>query len=124
QRIETLAIPAVLAVYNWPKDSDRFRRVERFIQYYFERFDALKQPSYHPKWKEINLAANVPGWKRYFVAEEKLATIANKGAEDRPGFAPTRASAAEVQNRIPGFEAEDPKLYREFLQWKQKQRGR
>jgi hypothetical protein len=36
-------MPAVLAVYNFPKGSDRFRRVERFIHYYFERFDALKQ---------------------------------------------------------------------------------
>jgi uncharacterized protein len=36
--IGTLGIPAVLAVHNWPKGSDRFRRVERFIQYYFSRF--------------------------------------------------------------------------------------
>lgn len=124
QRVETLAIPAVLAVYNWPRDSDRFRRVERFIQYYFDRFETLKQPSYHPKWKEINLAANVPGWKRYSVAEEKLATMSSKGAEERPAFAPRRASATDVQTRTPGFDAEDPKLYQEFLQWKQKQRGR
>jgi TRAP-type uncharacterized transport system substrate-binding protein len=43
EKVDTLCMPAVLAVYNFPKGSDRFRRVERFIHYYFERFDALKQ---------------------------------------------------------------------------------
>src|SRR5215813_1633017 len=78
--IDTLAVPVVLAVYNWPKNSDRYRRVERFIQYYFERFDKLKQPTFHPKWKEINLAARVPGWNRYPAAEEALAATKDASA--------------------------------------------
>jgi hypothetical protein len=41
----------------------------------FERFDKLKQPSFHPKWKDINITATVPGWNRYWLAEEKLATM-------------------------------------------------
>jgi hypothetical protein len=65
-------MPAVLAVYNFPKGSDRARRLARFIDYYFERFDNLKQPSFHPKWKDINIAATVPGWNRYWLAAEKL----------------------------------------------------
>ena len=50
EKVETLGIPVVLAVYNWPRENDRYRRVERFIQYYFERFDTLRKPPYHPKW--------------------------------------------------------------------------
>jgi TRAP-type uncharacterized transport system substrate-binding protein len=73
--IDTIAVPAVLAVYNWPKGNDRFRRVERFIDYYFSRFERLKEPSFHPGWKEVNLAAKVPGWNRYWVADDKLAAL-------------------------------------------------
>jgi TRAP-type uncharacterized transport system substrate-binding protein len=120
-RIETLGIPAVLAVYNWPKDSDRFRRVERFIQYYFDRFDTFKGPTYHPKWKEINLAANVPGWHRFSVAADKLATM-TKGPGEQPLPLPIRSSSSEPRGI--NSEAEERRLYQEFLQWKQKQKGR
>jgi TRAP-type uncharacterized transport system substrate-binding protein len=75
EKVESIAVPAVLAVYNWPKGSDRFRKVERFIQYYFSRFDQLKKPQYQKEWKEINLHAKVPGWTRYWVAEQMLAKM-------------------------------------------------
>jgi hypothetical protein len=87
EKVDTLCMPAVLAVYNFPRGSDRFRRVERFIHYYFDRFDALKQPSFHPKWKEINLAANVAGWNRYSVAAEKLAAMQKASAAEKAGHA-------------------------------------
>src|SRR5215475_253635 len=118
--VDTLAVPVVLAVYNWPKNSDRYRRVERFIQYYFDRFERLKQPTYHPKWKEINLAARVPGWTRYPAAEEALtaARNASTGTSDRqtssndPLPAPARADASAL---------EKSPLFEEFLEWRQKQ---
>jgi TRAP-type uncharacterized transport system substrate-binding protein len=89
EKVDTLCMPAVLAVYNFPRTSDRFRRVERFIHYYFDRFDALKQPSFHPKWKDINLAANVPGWTRYWVAADKLAAMQKASLAKLPGEGPT-----------------------------------
>jgi len=113
--IDTLAVPVVLAVYNWPKNSDRYRRVERFIQYYFERFDRLKQPPFHPKWQEINLAARVPGWNRYPAAEEALAALATgtgrPANSNEPLPAPTRADASAL---------EKSPLFEEFLEWRQK----
>jgi TRAP-type uncharacterized transport system substrate-binding protein len=30
QKVDTIAVPAVLAVFNWPRGSDRYRRIERF----------------------------------------------------------------------------------------------
>ena len=87
QKVDTLCMPAVLAVYNFPRASDRFRRVERFIHYYFDRFDALKQPSFHPKWRDVNLAANVAGWTRYWVAAEKLAAVQKVSSAKKPGQA-------------------------------------
>lgn len=87
EKVDTLCMPAVLAVYNFPKGSDRFRRVERFIHYYFDRFDAFKQPAFHPKWRDVNLAANVAGWTRYWVAAEKLAAMQNLSAIKKAGQA-------------------------------------
>jgi NMT1 family protein len=91
EKVNTLCMPAVLAVYNFPRGNDRFRRVERFIHYYFERFEALKQPSFHPKWRDVNLAANVAGWTRYWVAAEKLAAM--QKAAKKPGQADDQEAA-------------------------------
>jgi NMT1-like family len=104
ESVPTLCMQAVLAVYNFPRSSDRFRRVERFIEYYFERFDKLKQPSFQPKWKEVNLAANVPGWTRYWVAAEKLAALGKTAGRD--GARPRNEQEARFQ---------------EFLTWREKQ---
>jgi len=73
QSVETIGVPQVLAVYNWPSDTDRYRRVARFVEYFFKRFDQFRHPPFHPKWKEINLASQLPGWTRFQAAEELLA---------------------------------------------------
>jgi hypothetical protein len=116
ETVETIGVPVVLAVYNWPKGNDRFRRVERFIQYYFSRFESMRKPPYHPKWREINLNAKVPGWTRYWVADEALA----RTAAVMPG---TQASSANLSAPLSPAEIEDQRLYKEFLEWK-KSRGR
>ena len=41
EKVETLGVQTVLAVYNWPKDHDRYRRVQRFIERYFDLFEKL-----------------------------------------------------------------------------------
>jgi TRAP-type uncharacterized transport system substrate-binding protein len=73
EKVETIGVPQVLAVYNWPADSERYRRVARFVEYLFKRFDQFRQPPFHPKWNEINLASSLPGWTRFRAAEELLA---------------------------------------------------
>jgi TRAP-type uncharacterized transport system substrate-binding protein len=124
ETIETLGVPAVLAVYNWPKGSDRFRKVERFVQYYFDRFENLRKPPYHPKWKEINLAAKVPGWSRYFVAEEILGKSVSKAQQSdvTGGIGAPTASALGVADGRGGGKpnADQDKVFQEFLEWKKK----
>jgi TRAP-type uncharacterized transport system substrate-binding protein len=116
ETVETIGIPAVLAVYNWPKSSDRYRKVERFVQYYFNRFETLQKPPFHPKWKDINLAAKVPGWTRYSVAEEMLAK-ASASADANPND-----STASVAKSGGAVSAEQQRLFEEFLESrKQKQ---
>src|SRR5215471_8243924 len=105
QTIETLCMQAVLAVYNFPKGSDRARRIGRFIDYYFDRFDKLKQPSFHPKWKDVNLAAKVPGWNRYWQAAEKLASTTSSVA----------APSAAATSRPP---AGRDKIFEDYMRWR------
>jgi len=123
EKIETIGIPVVLAVYNWPEGHDRYRRVERFIQYYFDRFETLRKPPFHPKWKEINLAAKVPGWTRFSIAERLLQEMRPQAATTTtanvdPAFARTQAARA-----APGNRAEQERLFQEFLEWS-RQRAR
>jgi TRAP transporter TAXI family solute receptor len=120
EKVETLGVQTVLAVYNWPRESDRYRRVQRFIERYFDMFDKFHAPPYHPKWKSVNLAANVPGWIRYVVAEEKLKSIS---AAKQPAQVPVAASQGPQRAvRTGGSDAADQeKLFQQFLEWSKKQ---
>ncbi|OLB79188.1 MAG: hypothetical protein AUI16_01910, partial [Alphaproteobacteria bacterium 13_2_20CM_2_64_7] len=82
QPVDTIAAPAVLAVFNWSKGSDRYRRIERFVERLFTKWDQFREPPRHPKWRDVNLAATVPGWSRWAVAEEMLRRIRPKDAVD------------------------------------------
>lgn len=123
EKVETIGVPVVLAVYNWPESHDRYRRVERFIQYYFERFETLRKPPYHPKWKEINLAAKVPGWTRYPVAERLLEEMQKETATAAVSIDPTLARA-QAARAAPGDRAEQERLFQEFLEWSRQRASR
>jgi TRAP-type uncharacterized transport system substrate-binding protein len=116
EKVETLGVQTVLAVYNWPRESDRYRRVQRFIERYFDMFEKFHVPPYHPKWKAVNLAANVPGWIRYAVAEEKMKQIA---AAKQP--APIETSQVRAKTVRGSDAADQEKLFQQFLEWSKKQ---
>jgi uncharacterized protein len=67
--VQTVAVGAVLAAYNWPDDHPRGRKLNRFIQRFFADFNLLLEPPFHPKWREVDLTAQVPGWQRTTAAE-------------------------------------------------------
>lgn len=121
EKIETIGVPAVLAVYNWPKTNDRYRRVSRFIDYMFDRFDRFKGPGYSPLWKDINLAAQVPGWQRYSVAEEKLKVVSAQPAVPKINIEQARQQAARA---APGDTGEQERLFQKFLEWSKQQATR
>ena len=65
ESVETIAVGAVMAVYAWQPGTERHRKVARFVEAFQSRFPAFLQAPRHPKWKEVNLAAQVPGWTRF-----------------------------------------------------------
>jgi uncharacterized protein len=62
----------VLAVFAWPKSSDRYNNISHFVEAFFSKFDQFQQPPRHPKWREVNLTAEVPGWTRFSAAQDWL----------------------------------------------------
>jgi hypothetical protein len=72
ERIATIAVPTILAAFNWPQQSDRYRRVARLVDHLFGRLDKLQSAGFDPKWKEVNLRAEVPGLERFRSAQEWL----------------------------------------------------
>jgi TRAP-type uncharacterized transport system substrate-binding protein len=116
-RIDTIAVPAVLAVYNWQKNTDRYLKVQRFIQYLFTRWDKFQHPPFHPKWRDVNLAATVPGWTRFAPAEEMLQQVeAQHQQQEKVDF----QTFLKGQPGTPANEAEREALFRDFLQWRER----
>jgi uncharacterized protein len=70
--IDTVAVGAVLAAANLAQGSERQHNVASFVEALFTQFPALLEPGHNAKWHEVNLAAALPGWRRYPAAEQWL----------------------------------------------------
>jgi TRAP transporter TAXI family solute receptor len=116
--VETIAVPTVLAVFNWSTGNDRYRRVKRFVEALFEKWERLQKPPFHPKWRDINLAATVPGWKRFSVAEQQLQLKSNSAADttEQDFRLFLRQTGA-----MPKGDAEREALFQNFLAWRERQ---
>src|SRR3954452_17643853 len=44
-KIETLSVGTVLGAYSWPENSERYRRIARFVEAFFSKFDEFLAPS-------------------------------------------------------------------------------
>ena len=84
QDITTIAVPTILAAYNWPQGSDRHARLVRLVDYLFSRIGQFRAPGFHPAWREVNLAAQVPGLRRFAPAQEWLDRANSGGVQRAP----------------------------------------
>jgi len=67
--VDTVAVGAVMVAANLIPGSERNRNVASFVEAFFTQFPKLLEEGHHPKWNEVNLAAELPGWRRYGPAE-------------------------------------------------------
>jgi uncharacterized protein len=74
-KVQTVAVSAVLAAYNWPDGHPRRHKLNRFIQRFSANFSRLLEAPFHPKWREIDLTADVPGWRRITANEQMAAAV-------------------------------------------------
>jgi uncharacterized protein len=117
--VDTVAVASVLAVYNWPRDTDRYRRVASFVDAFFSKFAEFQKPARHPKWKEANLNSTLKGWKRFPAAEEWL----QKGERQTSGIDPALARA-QAAKAAPYDPAEQQRLFQQFMEWAKNQPGK
>jgi hypothetical protein len=92
ETVDTIAVPSVLAAYNWAPNTERSRKLALFVDAFFTKFGALQNPPFHPKWKEVSLAAPLVGWNRLPLAQQWL---------DKHGVEP-------VKRRFEAFLEENP----------------
>jgi TRAP-type uncharacterized transport system substrate-binding protein len=95
QDIRTIAVPTILAAYNWPRDSDRYRRVARLTTYLFDRLAKLQGPGFHPAWRDVNLNAKVPGLIRFPAAQDWLDQRAAAKSSGGSGNASSPSAVSE-----------------------------
>jgi TRAP transporter TAXI family solute receptor len=126
EAIDTIAVGAVLIAYNWPRETDRYRRITKFVEAFFPRLAEFQKPPRHSKWRETNLNATLTGWTRFPAAEEWLqkhrmqAQAPAADANERTQFNEfVAARGSEGALAKGGSPDERERLYRDFLIWKQ-----
>jgi TRAP-type uncharacterized transport system substrate-binding protein len=120
QSIDTVAVGAVLVAYNWPKNTDRYRRVERFVNAFFPRIAEFHKPPRHVKWREVNLNSNLAGWNRLEAAQAWLNIQFNNATADERTRFNTFLKSQRVSGLGPASESSEQSelLFQEFLKWK------
>jgi hypothetical protein len=94
------------------------------VEAFFPKIAEFQKPPRHPKWREVNIAATLPGWSRFPAAQEWLDNQQRADARRNTNGAPSEQaagpsgtrSASSVEQAKP---AVDPALYQEFLRWRQ-----
>jgi uncharacterized protein len=117
--VDTIAVGNVLAVFNWPEKSERYRRVQRFVDAFFSRFEEFLEPGRHPKWKEVNLSAAVPGWQRFKAAQDWLDRAAQQPS---PQAQESDFKKFVDAQGVPSGDlsaADRDRLFQQYLEWQQ-----
>jgi TRAP-type uncharacterized transport system substrate-binding protein len=122
ERVDTIAVPAVLAAYNWAPNTDRYRKLSQFVDAFFAKFPTLQNPPFHPKWKETSLSAPLAGWSRLPYAQQWLEK------NNIQPIARTRFDEFLKQNPTVGkgaqSEADRDALFKQFQTWQADQAAR
>src|SRR6476619_3546597 len=122
ERVDTIAVPAVLAAYNWPANTERYRKLALFVDAFFTKFPTFQNPPFHPKWKEVSLSAPLADWQRFPAAQQWL---------DQQGIQPiARDRFEEFLRQAPAgakvlqSDAEKEALFKQFQAWEAEKNAR
>ncbi|TQV79322.1 TAXI family TRAP transporter solute-binding subunit [Denitrobaculum tricleocarpae] len=124
EAVKTLAVGAVMAVYNWPQDHPRRQKTINFIDAFFSKFAEFQQAPRHRKWREVSLTAVVPGWNRYQPAEDWLAKNIVAGDEtdsSKTAFEAFLASQESSLSEKLSDDASKEELFKLFQLWQASQ---
>jgi uncharacterized protein len=114
--VPTVATGMVLLAAKGKQDPGAAIRIARFVDTVFPRFAELQASDRHPKWREVNLAATMPGLSRTPEAESWLArrpTMAAKPIAERSGSVTPAAAPEDMGAPRDAKEA----LFKKFIEW-------
>ena len=120
--VDTIAIGSVLAVADLRQSPERYRNIANFVDVFFTGFQSLLEPGHHPKWREVNLSAELPGWHRYQPADQWLQRnmqIANapKPEDVKAMFAHFIDEHRHAAGGAPMTDQEKEDLFQQFSRW-------
>jgi TRAP transporter TAXI family solute receptor len=121
EQVDTIAVPAVLAAYNWAPNTDRYRKLSQFVDAFFTKFPIFQNPPFHPKWKEVSLSAPLAGWQRFpasqlWLDQHGIQPVARDRFEEFLRQAP---AGAKVQS-----DSEKEALFKQFQAWEAEKNAR
>jgi uncharacterized protein len=122
----TIAAKTILVTYNWQPGSERYLRMQRFVEAFFSKQDEFRKPNRHPKWQEVNLAATFPALTRFKPAKDWLdrqqaAASAPAGTQEAQRRQFEQFLSQQPPGRGQNKPGEKERLFEEFTRW---QRGR
>jgi TRAP-type uncharacterized transport system substrate-binding protein len=103
--VNTVAVGTVLVAYHWPTKSERYQRINRFVQAFFVHLNDIK--GRRPKWRDFDITSSVSGWNRFPAAEQWL---------KKAGLT-TEPNKATAQEQVPLDPKERDALFREFADY-------
>ena len=116
ESVDTVSVCTVLIAFNWGGDNFRYKRVAKFVDAFFNKFDEFLQPSRNPKWREVNFAATLEGWRRSPASQAWIDRAENVAGAIPKNFDNFLAHTAQVSGR-PISDSERADLFRAFLEW-------
>ena len=120
EHVDTIAVGQMLAAINVPEFSERYRKIARFVDAFFTRFEDLRKPGFLPQWKSVNIAAEVRGWTRFKAAQDWLDRRTKQEAEVKKDLRETFSSYLKKSG--PNASANKEKLFEDFLKWQREEK--
>lgn len=127
ESVPTVATSTLLAVYAWPSDGRQYQEISQFIELFFANVDKFRSAPRHPKWRDVNLAADVPGWRRFPAAQswldsrrtttEQTASIAPGDPKMKVAFDKFISDLARSEGNRTFTPEQKETLYAQFLTW-------
>jgi TRAP transporter TAXI family solute receptor len=118
--VATVATGLVLLAARSKDDPGSAERVASFVETVFPRFAELQAQGHHPKWREVNLAAALPGFKRNTAAETWLSGQ-HEDANRSMAASANAGPIAEFSGSLTMSEDQKEALFKRFIEW---QRGK